>query len=46
MDTNGNKYNPGVREGNVLGEAWDVYVDPLWYPEGHTVLLNCSVHSV
>lgn len=29
MDTNGNKYNPGVREGNVLGEAWDVYVDPL-----------------
>lgn len=29
MDTNGNKHNAGVREGYVLEEAWDVFVDPL-----------------
>lgn len=29
MDINGNKPNTGVRGGNVLEEAWDVYVDPL-----------------
>lgn len=29
MDTSGNKLNTGVREGNVLEEAWGVYVDPL-----------------
>lgn len=29
MDNNGNKHNTAAREGNVLEEAWDVYVDPL-----------------
>lgn len=29
MDTNGNKHNTEVREGNVLEEAQDVNVDPL-----------------
>lgn len=29
MDTNGNKSNTSAREGNVLEEVWDVYVDPL-----------------